>query len=86
MKRLLILGVGYGFLVLGVLGLFLPFLQGFLFLAIGLMILSSEALWARRVHVTLKRRYPAFGRFSRQAEAKTKAWMAKLRREPAADP
>ena len=38
--------LGYGFLVLGVLGMFLPILQGFLFLAIGLIILARHAPWA----------------------------------------
>jgi len=39
---------GVAFLILGVLGLFLPFLQGILFLAIGLTLLSHESERARR--------------------------------------
>ncbi len=35
-------------LVLGVIGLFLPFLQGILFLAVGLSLLGAESEWARQ--------------------------------------
>ena len=49
MKHIVMLVLGYGFLVLGVLGLFLPFLQGFLFLLVGLLILARHAPWAERL-------------------------------------
>ncbi len=39
---------GIAFLVLGVIGLFLPFLQGILFLLIGLTLLSQENERARQ--------------------------------------
>lgn len=39
---------GVAFLVLGVIGLFLPFLQGILFLGIGMALLSQESERARR--------------------------------------
>lgn len=42
--------VGGGFLlVLGVVGLFLPILQGWLFIILGLTLLSSESEVARRI-------------------------------------
>jgi uncharacterized membrane protein YbaN (DUF454 family) len=47
--RIAMLGLGYGFLALGALGLFLPILQGFLFLAVGLLILGRHAPWAQRL-------------------------------------
>jgi hypothetical protein len=37
---------GWTLLVLGVLGLVLPFLQGFLFLALGVFILRDQHIWA----------------------------------------
>lgn len=40
-KRAIILAVGLCFLLLGVVGLVLPFLQGILFIAIGLILLST---------------------------------------------
>jgi len=39
---------GWTLLVLGVLGLVLPFLQGFLFLALGVFVLRDQHIWAAR--------------------------------------
>ena len=39
---------GWSLLVLGVLGLVLPFLQGFLFLALGVFVLRDQHIWAAR--------------------------------------
>lgn len=50
--------VGWAFVVLGIIGLFLPVLQGILFLLIGLVILSKEYQWARNVISYLRRRFP----------------------------
>lgn len=47
--------LGAGCLALGVVGLFLPFLQGILFLIIGLTLLSSESDRARRLLAWLRR-------------------------------
>ena len=40
MKKIMVLTLGIIFILLGLLGLFLPFLQGILFLIIGFIILS----------------------------------------------
>jgi len=42
-KKFGLLIIGWLFIVLGVIGLFLPFLQGFIFILIGLAILSSRS-------------------------------------------
>jgi hypothetical protein len=57
-KRLAIIVVGWTFLALGVVGLFLPFLQGILFILIGLVILSKEYHWAGRLVSRLRKRFP----------------------------
>jgi uncharacterized membrane protein YbaN (DUF454 family) len=62
------IGLGYGFLALGVVGLFLPILQGVLFLALGLLILSRHASWAERLLGSLKRRHPRVHGVIEQAE------------------
>ena len=49
---------GVSLLVLGVVGLFLPILQGVLFLFLGLAVLATENRHAREVVETLKRRHP----------------------------
>jgi len=69
-KRALILGFGWFFIVLGVLGIFLPILQGILFLAIGLILLSRESEWAQRQIDRLKEKYPTFGEKYDEAEAR----------------
>ena len=59
--RFVILASGWMFIVLGILGLFLPILQGILFLAIGAYLLSLESPMARRVIARMRRRYPKLG-------------------------
>ena len=54
-----ILTSGWIFIVLGVLGLFLPILQGILFLAIGGMLLSMESPTAQRILDRLRSKYPS---------------------------
>ncbi|PKM88735.1 MAG: hypothetical protein CVU87_06860 [Firmicutes bacterium HGW-Firmicutes-12] len=58
LKDVITIGSGWFFIFLGVAGLFLPFLQGILFLLIGLFILSKKARWARSILMKLKKRYP----------------------------
>jgi uncharacterized membrane protein YbaN (DUF454 family) len=60
LKRIIKLTCGWGFIILGFTGLFLPFLQGILFLLIGLLLLSSEYAWARRFFERIKTKYPQF--------------------------
>jgi uncharacterized membrane protein YbaN (DUF454 family) len=57
-KRIFVLCLGWGFVVLGFIGLFLPILQGILFLLVGLFLLSAEYAWARKIFDKLQQRYP----------------------------
>lgn len=77
MTRILMLVLGYGFLFLGVLGLFLPFLQGFLFIFIGLIVLSKHAPWAQRSLDYVRRRWPAMGKMIDTAEGMAERWIGK---------
>ena len=54
----MIIIAGWVFVVLGIAGLFLPILQGILFLMVGLFLLSKKAPWARRLLNRLRSRYP----------------------------
>jgi Putative transmembrane protein (PGPGW) len=49
---------GWGLMGLGVIGLVLPFLQGFLFLALGLFVLRHQYLWAHRGTGWIASRWP----------------------------
>jgi hypothetical protein len=73
-KVILWQALGYGFLVLGVLGMFLPILQGFLFLFVGLIILARHAPWAERLLNYLREKSPRFDRTIATAEAKMHEW------------
>ncbi|MDD9877006.1 MAG: hypothetical protein OXR84_06150 [Magnetovibrio sp.] len=68
-RRLWLRIVGWGFVGLGVLGLFLPILQGVLFLLVGLCILSTVSPRARLFRQGLRRRYPSLAGGIDQAEA-----------------
>ena len=58
LKRILVLTAGVIFLILGIFGLALPFLQGILFLAIGLILISIASSKARKWIESYTRRYP----------------------------
>jgi uncharacterized membrane protein YbaN (DUF454 family) len=83
-KRISVLVVGWAFIVLGVIGLFLPILQGVLFLVIGLVILSSEYVWAHRLLTRLRQRFPSVAHKADEAKEKAATWMRHLfrHREP----
>jgi len=66
-RRIAVLVGGWVFLVLGVLGLFLPVLQGVLFLLVGVYLLSRESPWARLLRQKFRRRYPKIGRHMDEA-------------------
>ena len=74
MKTILLQALGYLFLVLGVLGMVLPILQGFLFLAIGLIILAKTAPWAERLLERFKKTHPEAGTLIDKADAKVHEW------------
>lgn len=77
-KGWLILIAGWGFVGLGVLGLFLPFLQGVLFLLIGISILSLKYAWARRLLQNLRERFPALSKRLDAANARARAWLRRI--------
>jgi uncharacterized membrane protein YbaN (DUF454 family) len=66
-KRVIALVIGWTLIVLGVVGLFLPFLQGILFMLLGLYVLSRESKTAHRWLEHGRKRYP-------KVDAKLKQW------------
>jgi uncharacterized protein len=77
-KRVLVLVLGWTFILVGIAGLFLPILQGILCLLIGLTILSSEYVWAHHLLQKLKTRFPKIAALSEQATEKAQAWLARI--------
>jgi len=78
LKRLLLLLAGWFFLLLGIVGLFLPVLQGVLFIVIGLTLLSSEYAWSRKLLSALKARFPKLNRAAKRAMVKANSWFKRL--------
>ncbi|MBN1292700.1 MAG: hypothetical protein JXB48_12740 [Candidatus Latescibacteria bacterium] len=60
MKRIIRYVAGTGFIILGIVGLFLPFLQGILFIITGLLILAPESKTIRRMIACIRLKYPEF--------------------------
>lgn len=73
-KRIAGLIVGWSFIILGVAGLVLPFLQGVLFILIGLIILSSQYAWARLALAKLRKRFPKTYQAAENAARKIEAF------------
>jgi uncharacterized protein len=82
-KRVTLLVVGWAFILLGIAGLFLPVLQGILFLLIGLFILSSEYVWAHKLLHKLKQRFPRLAEQFEHAKQGSEKWVAsRFHKEP----
>jgi len=77
-NTLLVLLLGWSFVALGVIGLFVPILQGVLFLLIGLFVLSSEYSWARRLLGKLRSRFPSLALRSDEAAHRAHEALAQL--------
>lgn len=80
-KRMLVLIAGWSFILLGIAGLILPFLQGVLFILLGLIILSSQYAWARLLLAKLRKRFPKIGRVADEGAAKASSWLKRLSRQ-----
>jgi len=74
-RRWGMLAAGWSFVALGVAGLFLPILQGILFILIGLLILSSEYVWAHRLLARGKQRFPKLAERAHAASQITHSWL-----------
>jgi uncharacterized membrane protein YbaN (DUF454 family) len=74
-KRLVNYGLGYSFIFLGVLGIFLPILQGILFLVIGFLFLARVSPRVRLARARLRRRFPEWAHKYDRVEHQAKDWL-----------
>jgi uncharacterized protein len=74
--RLASIGLGYGLLTLGVIGIVVPILHGAIFLVLGLLVLSRHALWAQRLLDWLKGRHPRLQAMIERGEMLLARWQA----------
>jgi uncharacterized membrane protein YbaN (DUF454 family) len=65
---------GVAFVLLGIVGLFLPVLQGILFIVIGLLCLSRGSALVRSNKMGFKKRFPRLGSKLTFLEGKARAW------------
>jgi uncharacterized membrane protein YbaN (DUF454 family) len=79
-KRIVALIIGWTLIVVGVVGLFVPILQGILFILLGLYVLSRESTTARRMLDRLRARYPKA--YDKMKQLKEKIRSLLPRREP----
>ncbi|HEY4526773.1 MAG TPA: hypothetical protein VJK53_02910 [Candidatus Paceibacterota bacterium] len=70
LKRVLLFIAAFAFIIAGLIGLALPFLQGFLFLAIGIILLSIASPRARAWIEHHTRKYPKFHSWVEKIEKK----------------
>ena len=63
--------------MLGIIGLFLPILQGILFIVIGLMCLAKASVTVRAQKMGFKKRFPRLGSKLTFLEEKARQWKAK---------
>jgi len=77
-KRIIVFVVGWSFILLGIVGLVLPFLQGILFILIGLIILSTEYTWAGNLVQKLRDRFPKIGHLADQAADRANGWLRRF--------
>jgi uncharacterized membrane protein YbaN (DUF454 family) len=74
LRRIYIIASGWFFILLAIVGWILPVLPGWLFLAIGLIILSTEYAWAHHLVERTKQRFPRFGAVLDSARSKVDRW------------
>jgi uncharacterized protein len=77
-KRIVVLIGGWSLVLLGVAGLILPFLQGVLFILLGLVILSSQYAWAGLLLAKLRRRLPKSSRAADEGAARASTWLKRF--------
>ena len=77
-KRVGVLMLGWAFILLGIAGLFLPVLQGILFLLIGLFILSTEYVWAHKLLQRIRQRFPRIAGKADEAARRAAVWMRRM--------
>jgi uncharacterized membrane protein YbaN (DUF454 family) len=78
LKRTAIYISGWGFILLGIVGLVLPILQGILFILIGLFLLSTVSPWAARLLHRIRTRFPRIAKQVDLAKHKAKSVQSRI--------
>ena len=73
--------IGGFFLLLGIMGLFLPILQGVLFIVIGIIFLAKGSATVRAQKMSFKKRFPKIGSKLTFLEKKARNWRDNRRKK-----
>lgn len=76
-KKIALIILGWLFIFVGIIGLFLPFLQGILFIMIGLAILSSRSETIKRFLKHIEERHPQHHERITAWKQRMKGWFDK---------
>ncbi|MBY0273031.1 MAG: hypothetical protein K2X02_06475 [Alphaproteobacteria bacterium] len=76
--RLLRLILGYFFLLIGMIGIFIPLLQGWLFIILGLLLLKGHAKWVKTLNLWVSKKYPKSRSIIRRLHKTINDWLSKL--------
>jgi len=85
-RRFLELVLGWGFILVGIVGLFLPLLQGILFILVGLGILARHSPWAKRLLDRIKKRFPKLAKGMEKWKQWAKRHLPKRKKDEAPPP
>ena len=77
-KRTFYIAGGIIFIILGILGLFLPILQGILFLLIGFYLLSKGSATAHRYFEWMKGKFPKEAAYLRRVKARLLSYVSRV--------
>jgi uncharacterized membrane protein YbaN (DUF454 family) len=75
MKRIALIIAGWISLLLGVAGLFLPVIQGWFFILLGLVLLSTEYVWAHHLLKKLRERFPKLASTIHKSAGRVSKWL-----------
>jgi uncharacterized protein (TIGR02611 family) len=75
LQRFFLIVMGWTFLVVGVAGLLLPILPGWLFIFAGLLVLSTEYVWAHKLVQRARVRFPKLAASLDSRAHRLQAWV-----------
>ncbi|MDJ0947406.1 MAG: hypothetical protein QNJ94_00645 [Alphaproteobacteria bacterium] len=75
LRRAVFFWLGWIFVLLGIAGLFLPFLQGILFLVIGIFLVTRNSARARLLLFRVRERYPEAAAHYDSWSERARAWL-----------
>lgn len=78
-RRVILDLIGWILIVLGIFGIFLPFLQGFIMIALGIYFLSLNSVWFDSILKKFLRRHPKFANVFNKVDSFVKRILQKIR-------